>query len=82
MLNATIQKIAAEMLAVAQAAEPVSEEALLEAALAELVEDARWANEQAVKAEARGWTRWAEMYRAQETKAVESFMALGRTAQA
>ena len=79
---ALIEKIAAEMLTAARASEPASEEALREAALTELLEDARWANEQARKAEARGWTQWAEMYRRQESQAIDSFMALGRTAQA
>lgn len=76
------EAIAAQMLAEMPAAEPVSPEALLEAELTELVNDAMWANEQAVYCEKRGWTAFAAKYRAQENAAIEKFMTLGREARA
>lgn len=75
-------RIAAEMLAAAPPAEPIDPEALLEAELTLLVQDAQWANEQAVAAEARGWASFAAMYRRQENEAIEKFMALGHAAKA
>lgn len=76
------EEIAAMMLAEMPAAEPVSAEALLEAELTLLMQDAVWANEQAVQAEKRGWTAFAAMYRRQENEAIEKFMSVGRAARA